>query len=237
MRQTRDVKIFEVQVHRDRRELGHHRRQSFARAQRVRGIEADADAFRAGGLDDGAQCPGRKPVVVFETQLQSVQQRLDVAQRLHDVFRRGMEVRSIDHKTNQLRPHAPGQRRHFGDMFNRQPTGTDLDLHAFIRRTVREAGDAFARHPVQRKIVADLHKLHRVTTGAIEQVLLVHRARGFVARHADGPAVGVAADAEFHPSQGYLFVMSRTCSRMSDSSKIFCQPSLKSTGLARLLIL
>ena len=54
-----------------------------------------------------------------------------------------------------------------------------------------------------------------------------------VTRHADGPTVGVAADAQFHAVAVYLLVMSRTCSRMSASSKIFCQPSLNSTGLAR----
>src|SRR5215510_10990476 len=42
---------------------------------------------------------------------------------------------------------------------------------------------------------------------------------------------------EQQTTNNYLVVISRTCSRMSDSSKIFCQPSRNSTGLARWLIL
>ena len=71
---------------------------------------------------------------------------------------------------------------------------------------------------------------------AIEQAVLVERARRFVAANADRPAIGIAAQAELHASGVCAtrlvdVVMSRTCSRISSISKIRCQPSRKITGL------
>ena len=69
-------------------------------------------------------------------------------------------------------------------------------------------------------------------TAFVEQTVLIQWMRREAVWHADGPAKRIAAEAKFH-----FLVMSRTCWRMSSISKIFCQPSLNSTGLARLLIL
>ena len=85
---------------------------------------------------------------------------------------------------------------------------------------------------VQRKIVADLQKAHAKFAAFVEQPVFIEGMRRLMATHSDSPTERVTADARFH-----FLVMSRTCSRMSSISKIFCQPSLNKTGLARLLIL
>ena len=145
MRQTGDLKIFDVKVDGKRGEFCEYGRHSFARAKRVGRVEADPDSVGPGFLDDRTERLRGEAIVVLDAQPHAVEPRRDAAKGFQDLGGSRPKIGSVDHEADELRTDATGQRNHLGRVIHRESTRAQLNTHRLIGRPFREAVQPICR--------------------------------------------------------------------------------------------
>lgn len=148
-----------------------------------------------------------------------------------------MIVRIINDEPNQGSPKPTCDCRVLSDAIPRQSPGTNFQSNALLRGPCGQPIQSGPVKSVEWKIVSNLQEFHIQLATLIQQAVFIQGVRRLLPRHSHSPTKCISTNPELHVDSAYFCVISRTCSRMSASSKIFCQPSLNKTGFARLLIL